>query len=146
MSSLKSMPDAAAEAARVMVASSRELPRRAASAAVARDALAPAPVTPTLADVQVPPLTVTDAATPTMAKCDALFAIFAYAAPEPAAWAGILISVRISLGSRAVVNRSTKKSSAETDRVLTRPDHAPRPCNKLGAERNHDGRQVGGGV
>ena len=43
MSSLKSMPVAAAEAARVMASSSRELPWRAASEAVARDALDPGP-------------------------------------------------------------------------------------------------------
>ena len=77
MSSLKSMPEEAADAARVMVASSRELPRRADSEVVARDALDPAPVTPTRAEVQNPPSRVTDAATPTIAKWDALLAILA---------------------------------------------------------------------
>ena len=43
----------------------------------ARDALEPAPVTPIRADAQAPPSTVTDAATPTMAKWDALLAILA---------------------------------------------------------------------
>ena len=51
--------------------------RRADSEVVARDALDPAPVTPTRAEVQNPPSRVTDAATPTIAKWDALLAILA---------------------------------------------------------------------
>ena len=68
-------------------------------------------MTPILASSQVPlGLRVIAAATPTMAKWEALLANLAYAVPVRGASAGMTISLRISFGRSDVVSRSTNRS------------------------------------